>query len=51
MGEATQNYTTEAFENELDKIGASINFNAGKNATIVQVSCLKKNLDQTLKLL
>ncbi len=51
MGEATQNYTTEAFENELDKIGASINFNAGKNSTMVQVSCLKKNLDQTLKLL
>ncbi len=50
MSRATQNYTTEAFENEMDKIGASINFFANKNSTIAQITCLKKNLNKTLQL-
>jgi zinc protease len=51
MGEATQNYTTEAFENELSKLGASISFGAGTDNHYMQVSTPKKNLDATLKLM
>ncbi|MDP1728397.1 MAG: pitrilysin family protein [Bacteroidota bacterium] len=50
MGEATQNYTNEQFANELEKLGSSISFNAGTDDNSIQVICLKKNLDATLKL-
>ncbi len=50
MQEATQNYTSEAFENELSKLGASINFGAGTDNHFMQVVAPKKNLDATLKL-
>ncbi len=51
MGEATQNYTSEEFANALAKLGSSINFGAGSDNHSVQVICLKKNLDPTLKLM
>ncbi len=50
MQEATLNYTSEAFENELSKLGASINFGAGTDNHYMQVVTPKKNLDATLKL-
>ncbi|MCF8425496.1 MAG: insulinase family protein [Bacteroidia bacterium] len=50
MGEATQNYTSEQFENEMDKLGSSISFGSGTDNHFMQVICLKKNLDATLKL-
>jgi zinc protease len=50
MGEATQNYTSEAFSNTLEKLGSSISFSAGREATTMVVSAPKKNLDATLKL-
>ncbi len=50
MGEATQNYTNEQFANELEKLGSSISFSAGTDDNTIQVTCLKKNLDATLKL-
>lgn len=50
MGEATQKYTSEQFNAELDKLGSSISFNAGKENTIVRVVSQKKNLDKTLQL-
>lgn len=51
MNEGTKNFTTEQISAELDKLGSSISFDAGKNSTSINVSCLKKNLDATLKLL
>lgn len=51
MNEGTKNYTTEQISAELEKLGSSISFNSSKTATTVYVSCLKKNLDATLKLL
>jgi len=51
MNEGTKNYTTEQISAELEKIGSDISFNASKTATTIFVSCLKKNLDATLKLL
>ena len=36
---------------ELEKLGSSIFFSAGKSSTTVRVTSLKKNLDATLKLL
>jgi zinc protease len=51
MNEGTKNYTAEQLSRELDKLGASIYFSAGRDATVIQVSTLEKNLDQTLKLL
>ncbi len=50
MEEGTQNYTAEQFEAELSKIGSDINIGAGSDAHFIQVTCLKKNLDATLKL-
>ena len=50
MGEATQNYTAEQFDNEISKLGSSISFGAGTDNHSAQVTCLKKNLDATLKL-
>ncbi len=51
LNEGTKNFTTEQISAELEKLGSSISFNANKNATTIQVSSLKKNLDATLKLL
>ncbi|PTX14952.1 zinc protease [Pontibacter mucosus] len=51
LNEDTQNYTSEEFSNELDKLGSSIRISAGSNETYVTVQALKKNLDKTLVLL
>ncbi len=51
LNEGTKNYTTEQISAELQKLGSSIDFSAGKNATTIQVTSLKKNLDATLKIL
>lgn len=50
LNEGTKNYTTEQISAELEKLGSSISFDAGKNSTTIQISSLKKNLDATLKL-
>lgn len=51
LNEGTKNFTTEQIAAELEKLGSSISFDAGKSASTIRVSCLKKNLDATLKLL
>ena len=51
MGQATQSYTSEQFEAELQKLGSSISFNAGRDNTFISVTSQKKNLDKTLALL
>ena len=51
MNESTKNFTTEKISAELEKLGSSINFTAGKSSTSIELNCLKKNLDATLKLL
>lgn len=50
MGESTQNYTSEQFANELEKLGSSIRFDASRDAITMMVNAPKKNLDATLKL-
>lgn len=50
LNEGTKNYSTEQIASELEKLGSSITFMAGKSSTTVRISCLKKNLDATLKL-
>jgi zinc protease len=51
MDEDTKKYTAEQLSDELDKLGSSIDFRAGDDATVVSVQCLKKNLQPTLALL
>ncbi len=51
LNEDTENYTSEQFSNELDKLGSSIRINSGSEETYVTVQSLKKNLDKTLTLL
>jgi zinc protease len=51
MDEATQNYTSEQFSNELAKLGANISFSAGTFNTTVFFSARKENLDKSLALL
>lgn len=50
MEESTQNYTAEQFANELEKLGSSIDFSAGREAITMTVSSQKRNIDATLKL-
>ncbi len=51
LNEGTKNFTTEQISAELEKLGSSINFDANKSATTIQIRSLKKNLDATLKIL
>ena len=51
LEEGTQALSAEAFERELQKLGASINVNAGSDSMIVTVNTLSRNLDATLDLL
>ncbi len=50
MNESTQNYSAEAMQEELRKIGSSVSIYANNNSTILTVNTLKKNLDRTLEL-
>lgn len=51
MNEATEKYSTEEINNQLEKLGSSISVNAGTEALYVSVNSLTKNLDATLALL
>lgn len=51
MNESTKNYTTEQVSAELEKLGSNILFFGSKSSAFVSVSCMKKNLDATLKIL
>ncbi|GAA4393122.1 pitrilysin family protein [Hymenobacter koreensis] len=51
MNESTEKYTAEQFAAELEKLGSSIQVNAGAENTTVYVQSLTKNLDKTLALL
>ncbi|MDF3077166.1 MAG: insulinase family protein [Sphingobacteriaceae bacterium] len=51
LNEDTQNYTSEAFSAELQKLGSSIFVFASGDGFSYSVSSLTKNLDKTLKLL
>jgi zinc protease len=51
MNEATTNFSAEAMQEELRKIGSSISIYADRNSTTVSVSSLKKNLARTLELM
>ncbi|MBK9283454.1 MAG: insulinase family protein [Sphingobacteriaceae bacterium] len=51
MNEGTKNFTTEEISAQLDKLGSSIIFFGGKTSSNINVSCLKKNLAPTLKIL
>jgi zinc protease len=50
MDESTQNYSAEAMQEELRKIGSSINIYANRTSTVISINTLKKNLDKTLQL-
>lgn len=51
MNEDTKNYTSEAFEMALKKLGSSISVSSGNDDIKVMVRSLKKNLNPTLALL
>lgn len=51
LNEGTKKFTTEEISAQLELLGSSISFGAGKSSTNIQVNCLKKNLDATLKIL
>lgn len=51
LEEGTQSLSAEAFERELQKLGASINVNAGADSMLVTVNALSRNLSATLALL
>lgn len=51
MNEDTKNYTVEQMSSELEKLGSSITVGNTDDAIVFTVQCLKKNLDQTLRLL
>jgi zinc protease len=51
MNEGTTNRTPEEISLALDKLGASINVSASRDATTIFVSSLAKNIDGTLAIL
>jgi zinc protease len=51
LNEDTENYTSEEFSSELDKLGSSIRVGGGAEDTYIVVNSLKKNLDKTLALM
>lgn len=51
LEEGTQSLSAEAFEVELQKLGASINVSAGADSMLVTVNALRRNLTETLALL
>ena len=50
MNESTIKHTAEQMGEELDKLGSAVDISAGTNEVVITVSCLKKNVDPTLKL-
>jgi len=50
MGNGTKNKTPEQLENEMERLGASISFNANKTGMSVYVSCEKDKLDAAISL-
>lgn len=51
MNESTENYTSEQIQEELRKIGSSINVSANDSQTTINVNALKKNIPRTLEIL
>jgi zinc protease len=51
MEEGTEQLSAEAFEMELQKLGARIDVNAGQSSMVVTMSALSRNLAATLGLL
>ena len=51
MNEDTKNYTAEQMAIELQKLGSSINTFSSRDGIVMNVQCLKKNVDKTLALL
>ncbi|MCB9252578.1 MAG: insulinase family protein, partial [Flavobacteriales bacterium] len=50
MTEGTETLTSEEFQNKLDNLGSTIRFSSGDISTTCYVSTLRKNLDETLRL-
>ncbi len=51
MNEGTKKYTAEQLEFELDKLGSSITFFGGSDATLVNVSCMNDKVNETMAIL
>ena len=50
MNESTKNYSAVEMQEELRKLGSSINIYAGRSSTTVSINSLRKNLGATLAL-
>jgi zinc protease len=50
LNESTEKYSSEEIQEELRKLGSSINVYASEDRTVLSVNTLKKNLDATLEL-
>ncbi len=50
MNESTENYSAEEIQEELRKVGSTVNVYASQNSTDINIRTLKKNLDRTLEL-
>lgn len=50
LDESTENYTAEELQEELRKIGSSLNVFASDSRTTLTISSLKKNIDRTLEI-
>lgn len=50
MNEGTENYSGEAIQEELDRIGSNVSIYSGQTSTTVNISSLVKHLDRTLEL-
>lgn len=51
MNESTENFSSEEIQEELRKIGSSINVSSNDSETTLRINSLKKNLPRTMELL
>jgi zinc protease len=50
MNESTMKHSAEQISEELEKLGSSVDVSAGTNEIVITISCLKKNMNATFKL-
>ena len=50
MEESTQKHSAEEIGSILERLGSDVSFSAGDNEIVMTITCLKQNIDSTLKI-
>ena len=50
MGESTEKHSSEEIGSMLERLGSDVSFSANDNEFVMTITCLKQNIDSTLKI-